>query len=210
MSKEAYTLSESEWPAEAIRDHFLHPRNIGDVELPAHSGCAASLSCGAAVRISLKVDQRQRISEVRFKATGCSVLVAAASILTEDVRGKTTGQAAARWQAGSGARGIISKFGSEAAGNEDCALLACEALLAGIKRFSDIVRDEWTGDEALVCTCFGVSEKTIENLVHRGCFQRVEEVTRACNAGAGCRSCWPLIQDILDQPNLAKPSNARP
>jgi NifU-like protein len=81
---------------------------------------------------------------------------------------------------------------------ENCPVLACQALLAAITEYSDSIRDEWTGDEALICTCFGVSERIIEQEVRSGSLATIEDVTRACNAGAGCRSCYPLIQDILD------------
>ena len=81
---------------------------------------------------------------------------------------------------------------------EHCSALACEALINAIAEYSDSIRDEWTGDEALICTCFGVSERVIEQEVRSRSLITIEEVTRACNAGAGCRSCYPLIQDILD------------
>ncbi len=83
----------------------------------------------------------------------------------------------------------------------DCAALACEALLTAISTYSDSVRDEWNGDEALICTCFGVSERTIELEIQEKHLRTIAEVTRACNAGAGCRSCNPLIEDILEEVN---------
>lgn len=198
--KEVLILAETKCSADSVGNHFLRPQNVGEVEEPAFVGCAASVKCGAVVRISLKVDQLQQITDIRFKAAGCSVLIAAASVLTQQVRGRTTGQAGATWhEAESGAKEIICTLGSGAAGKEDCVLLACQALLAAIKRFSNAVRDEWSGEEALICTCFGVSENTIERVARRDGIQTIEEVISACNAGAGCRSCWPLIQDILDQ-----------
>ena len=197
MLEVAEPLNDAKWPLETVvRDNFLRPRNTGTLEPPAHTACAASVTCGAAIRMSLKVDESNRITEIRYQAAGCSVLVAAASNLTEAVKGMTTGQAAASAR-------LLTWPGGVPAGREECVLLACNALLEGIKQFSDSVRDEWVGDEALICTCFGVSEKTIQRHVRLGGFERIEEVTKACNAGAGCRSCWPLIQDILDEPNYA-------
>jgi NifU-like protein len=83
----------------------------------------------------------------------------------------------------------------------DCAALACEALLSAIATYSDSVRDEWNGDEALVCTCFGVSERTIEREIQEKQLSTIADVTRECNAGAGCRSCYPLIEDIMEEVN---------
>jgi hypothetical protein len=43
-----------------------------------------------------------------------------------------------------------------------CVELACNALLDAIREYSNAARDDWAGDEALICTCFFVSERTIE------------------------------------------------
>lgn len=83
-------------------------------------------------------------------------------------------------------------------GREHCPKLACDALLAAIREYSDAAREDWAGEEALICTCFFVSERTIENEIATGALQTVAEVTRACNAGGGCGSCHQLIQEILD------------
>jgi bacterioferritin-associated ferredoxin len=48
------------------------------------------------------------------------------------------------------------------------------------------------------CVCFGVAEKRIEAVIRAQSLHTIEAVTNACNAGAGCRSCHPLIEDILE------------
>jgi NifU-like protein len=162
-------------------DHFFHPRNVGDADEPSFTGRAASLSCGALVRFSIQVDETHSISQARFRAAGCDVLVAAASILTERVTGLTTAEAAI--------------MGSEAT---SCVALARDALLDAIREYSNAARDDWAGDEALICTCFFVSERTIEREIQTRGLTSVAEVTRACNAGGGCGSCHQLIQDMLE------------
>lgn len=178
--------------SERLVEMFLSPKNIGDIAEPCFVGRSASFQCGAALRLSLRIDEAQRITQAKFKAAGCSSLVAAASLLTEAVTGKTSGEAASLAQQPAK---IANEIGSE---RTDCAALACDALVAAIREYSDSVRDEWEGDEALICTCFGVSERTIEHEVRSHSLANIEQVTRACNAGAGCRSCVPLIQDIID------------
>lgn len=177
------------------KEHFFNPRNVGAISDADAIGKAGSRSCGAAVRFSLRIDETQRISDAKFKAAGCSYLVACSSFLTEQVQGRTTGEAAS-W-AQSPERAISDQF-SPAAGQDHCAVLACDALTSAIRHYSDSVRDEWSGDEALICTCFGVSERAIEQQVQTGGLRTISEVTKACNAGAGCRSCYSLIGDILD------------
>src|SRR5215467_15248443 len=78
-----------------VADHFFNPRNVGDAGEPSFTGRAASLSCGAHVRFSIQVDEAHLILQARFRAAGCSVLVASASFLTEQITGMTTANAAA-------------------------------------------------------------------------------------------------------------------
>ena len=174
---------------------FFNPKNVGEARQPSFIGRSASFQCGATVRISLHIDDSQRILDAKFKAAGCSVLVASASLVTDQIVGKTTAEAAAL---GQNAGSIMQQLGPIEAGRISCPALAGEALVAAIQEYSDAIRDEWEGDEALICTCFGVSEKVIESEVRARSLESIEDVTRACNAGAGCRSCYSLIQDILD------------
>jgi len=190
-------------------NRFFNPANVGDAREPSFTGRSASLQCGASLRISLHIDEWQRIEEAKFRAAGCSVMVAAASLLTEQIKGKTTGEAAslACLEARDARRlntrnsGLLARPGDLATGRSECVALACDALVSAIREFSDSARDEWHGDEALICTCFGVSETTIEREIKAGSLTAIAEVTRACNAGAGCRSCYPLIEDILEEVN---------
>jgi len=172
-------------------DHFLNPRNVGDAGEPSFTGRAASLLCGAHVRFSLQVDETHLVSQARFRAVGCDVLVAAASLLTEQVTGLTTADAAA---VGHDAAKLREQLG---AANTQCVEMTCAALLDAIREYSNAARDDWAGDEALICTCFFVSERTIEREIQTRGLTTVAEVTRVCNAGGGCGSCHQLIQEIL-------------
>ena len=108
-------------------------------------------------------------------------------MLTERVTGLTTAEAAG--------------IGNEAA---SCATFARDALLDAIREYSSAARDDWAGDEALICTCFFVSERTIEREIKFLGLTTVAEVTRACNAGGGCGSCHQLIQEILATNDLPR------
>ncbi|HXM35697.1 MAG TPA: iron-sulfur cluster assembly scaffold protein [Pyrinomonadaceae bacterium] len=184
------------------KEHFLNPRNVGDVTGLSVIGRAGSFTCGAAVRVSLRIDETQRIADAGFRAAGCGFLVASASFLTEQIKGKTTGEAAALAQ--SPATAVRECLGDLPADRNHCAALACQAVIAAIKSYSDSARDEWSGDEALICTCFCVSERTIEDAIEQQKLRTIAEVTKACNAGAGCRSCYSLIEDILDDCHRSK------
>jgi NifU-like protein len=183
----------SYYPAR-INEHFLNPRNVGECDDADATGEAGSFTCGAVVRLSLKIDAAlQRITDAKFKATGCGYLIASASVLTETIKDLAIGRAATLHE-----HAIADWFGELPADKTHCAALCHEALHAALANYHNAAREEWTGDEALICTCFCVSEKTIERVIETGSLRTVEQVTRACNAGGGCRSCHPLIEDILE------------
>jgi len=179
-----------------INEHFFTPKNVGEINAATAVARAGSLTCGAALLLSLQIDKSQRITDAKFKSAGCSYLVAASSFLTEQVKGKTTAEAAALGQPPQ--ESFIKGLGEWPMDRTHCAAIACEALVSAIKQYSDSIRQDWEGDEALICTCFGVSERIIEREIQAGGLRTIAEVTKASNAGAGCRSCYSLIQDILD------------
>ena len=179
-----------------LRELFFEAKHVGEAREPNFVGRGASFECGAVVRVSLHLDDAQRIVEAKFKAAGCSVLVASASLLLEQVLGKSTAEAAVICQSPPQFR-ASELFGEKI----QCARLASEALIDAIRNYSDAARDEWEGDEALICTCFCVSERTIEREIQTRKLHTIAEVTAACSAGGGCRSCYPLIEDILSAVN---------
>jgi NifU-like protein len=181
-----------------INEHFLEPQNVGDLRgADAASAEAGSFTCGAVLRLSLKIDKETHsVAEAKFKAAGCGYLIASASVMTEIIKGLTTAEAARA--SGLLQEALLEYFGEPPVGRTHCALLCCEALRDAVAGYSQRVRDEWTGEEALICTCFGVSEGRIEQQIREKNLRTVREVTRACNAGGGCQSCHPLIEEILE------------
>ena len=111
-------------------------------------------------------------------------------MLTEQVTGLSTAAASAIE--------LANQFPGLVPSRAHCPGLAGEALLAAIRNYSDATRDDWAGDEALICTCFFVSERTIEREIETRGLTTVAEVTRTCNAGGGCGSCHQLIQELLE------------
>ena len=180
-----------------VTQHFFAPANVGEIDKPDGSSIVASASCGAVIRLSLSVDEAQRITAAKFKVAGCSYLVAACSVLSSALSGKTTGEAAALCQTPEDVTAMMAA--DWPTDKSDCLALACRGFVSAIRSYSDAARDEWSGDDALICTCFGVSERAIESAIQAGGLHTIAEVTKASNAGAGCRSCHPLIADLLEQ-----------
>jgi NifU-like protein len=180
-----------------LEQNFFSPANIGELDNPEGCSRVASVACGAVLTASLSVDETQRITAAKFKVAGCSYLVAACSVLSTALSGKTTGEAAALCQTPEEVTAMMTA--NWPADKTDCLALACRGFVSAIRSYSDAVRDEWSGDDALICTCFGVSEREIESAIQAGGLRTIAEVTHASNAGAGCQSCYPLIEEILDQ-----------
>jgi NifU-like protein len=186
---------ESEPEFEDLRGHFLRPHNVGEINEPDAVGEAGSFACGGMLRVSLRIDDQNRIADLKFRAIGCSFLVSGASLLTEIVKDKTVGEAAVLVES---AAQTGRPGGEIPPARTACITLCHDALLSAIQHFSDSKRAQWNGDDALICSCFGVSESTIEREIAARNLTTIAEVTSACRAGAGCRSCYSLIGDILE------------
>lgn len=175
-------------------EHFLSPQNVGKAGEPSFTGRTASFTCGAVAHLSIQIDESHNISEAKFRAAGCETLIGCLSILTDRVQSKLTSDAAL---AGLDVTSLMSEFEIEP-DRRHCVQLACDALVSAVQEYSNAARDEWNGDEALICTCFFVSEQTIEREIKEKGLTTIREVTAACNAGGGCGSCQQLILEILE------------
>jgi NifU-like protein len=92
----------------------------------------------------------------------------------------------------------VAELGEFPAGRGHCPEIGLEALRAALADYRKFRIEEFSGEKALICTCFGVSEEKIEGVISELGLETVEEVGDACNAGSGCGSCRMLIQEMLD------------
>jgi nitrogen fixation NifU-like protein len=76
-----------------VMDHFMHPRNVGEIENAAGVGTVGNAVCGDIMRMYLDIDETGVIRDARFKTFGCGAAVATSSMATELVRGKTIEEA---------------------------------------------------------------------------------------------------------------------
>lgn len=183
-----------------VREHFLHPGNVGEVtDETAAAGDTGSLVCGATLRFTARIDAAsQKITDAKFKAAGCGYAIAAASVLTELVKGESIYDTVRLSESNALVNAIAGQLDGVPPERAHCLALCCEALAIALDHYHAAAREEWNGEEALICTCFGVSEKSIEQAISTQNLCTIEQVTLACNAGGGCHSCHPLIEDILE------------
>ena len=181
-----------------VSEKFHSPENAGRIDSPDAVGTQATFVCGAVLRVMLKIDQHSgQITAAKFQTDGCGFLIASADILTKEITNRTLSELHGLDEKVTRKK-IEEKLEVFPPDRTHCLKLAIKTLQAA---FADLRRawlEEWSGEKALICSCFGVSEETIENLVAENSLQTVREVTERCRAGGGCGSCQPLIQEIID------------
>jgi nitrogen fixation NifU-like protein len=113
-----------------VMDHFTNPRNVGEIEDADGVGQIGNPVCGDVMRISIAVDNKDHIEDVKFKTFGCGAAVATSSMVTEMVMGKSLTEAA----------DISNKAVAEALGGlppnkMHCSNLAADALHLAIQDY---------------------------------------------------------------------------
>ena len=79
---------------EKVMDHFMNPRNVGEIQDADGVGTEGNPTCGDVMQIFIKVEN-DIIKEARFKTFGCGASIAVSSMITEMVKGKTIDEALA-------------------------------------------------------------------------------------------------------------------
>ena len=78
---------------EKVMDHFVHPRNMGEIKDANGVGMVGNAKCGDIMQMFLKVNDDGIIEDVGFKTFGCGAAVATSSMATELVKGKNIQEA---------------------------------------------------------------------------------------------------------------------
>ncbi len=115
--------------SQLVLDHFLNPRNVGEVKDADGVGEVGAAAFGDVMKISLKV-RGDRIAEARFQTFGCGTAIAASSVTTELITGRTLEEAKQFSN-----QEVIAALGGLPPEKVHCSMLAEEAVRAALKNY---------------------------------------------------------------------------
>jgi NifU-like protein len=177
---------------EKVKEFFLKPKNIGEIEHPDAVGDVGSIVCGDALKLTLKVDKEtNRIVDAKFQTFGCASAIASSSALTELIKGKTIDEAL---QVSN--QDIADFLGGLPQEKMHCSVMGREALEAAVADYRGIPK-EVEEEGKLVCKCFNVTEEKIRKVAIENHLTTVDEITDFTKAGGGCGECKGDIEAIL-------------
>lgn len=107
---------------EKVMDHFMNPRNVGEIENPSGIGTVGNAKCGDIMKVYLKIEN-DIIEDAKFKTFGCGAAVATSSVATEMVKGKTVEEALKITN-----QMVMDELGGLPPVKRHCSLLAEESL----------------------------------------------------------------------------------
>lgn len=116
---------------EILIDHFLHPRNVGEIENPDAVATVGDPTCGDFIRVYLKVEDG-KISAFKFLTQGCPGAISTSSIATELAIGKTLDEALKMTD-----NDVIEAAGGIPARKAHCSLLAIRGLHEAIAQYRE-------------------------------------------------------------------------
>jgi len=82
--------------SDKVLDHYENPRNVGSLDkndVHVGTGMVGAPACGDVMKLQIKVDDNNIITDAKFKTYGCGSAIASSSLLTEWVKGKTLDEA---------------------------------------------------------------------------------------------------------------------
>ena len=117
--------------SDIVMDHFMHPRNVGEIENPDGVGQVGNAKCGDIMKMYLKI-RDSVIQDVKFETFGCGSAIASSSMATEMIKGKTIDEALAVTN-----RQVVDALGGLPAHKLHCSVLAEESIKSAIKDYYD-------------------------------------------------------------------------
>lgn len=176
---------------DVVQDHFMNPRNVGEIENADGTGDVGSLACGDALKLTLKIDEGI-ITDAKFKTFGCASAIASSSALTEMIKGMPVSEAAKITN-----EDIANFLGGLPKEKMHCSVMGREALEAALADHRGLILPMAQGE--VVCECFGVTDLEVIRAINESHLRSVEEITNFTKAGGGCGKCEDKLRQLLHQ-----------
>ena len=176
-----------------VKEHFLHPKHTGVIERPDLDATVGSITGGDALRLMIRLDEDGRIADAKFQTFGCASAIASSDALIELIKGRTIEEAERLTN-----NDIADYLGGLPEAKMHCSVMGTEALQKAIALYRGRPF-EFEDEGAIVCRCFGVTDKLIEKVVREQNLHTVEQVTHFTKAGGGCQGCHPEIEAIIQK-----------
>ncbi|HZK58094.1 MAG TPA: Fe-S cluster assembly scaffold protein NifU [Clostridia bacterium] len=128
---------------EKVMDHFMNPRNVGEIEDAEAVGQVGNPSCGDIMKMYLKIDKNDVITDVKFKTFGCGSAIATSSMATEMIKGKTVREALQLTN-----KAVVEALDGLPPAKVHCSVLAERAVKAAIYNYAkerNLVYEELEG-----------------------------------------------------------------
>lgn len=116
--------------SEKVLDHFQNPRNVGKIEDADGVGEVGNAVCGDIMKIYLKVDENEIITDVKFNTFGCGSAIASSSMATEMIKGKSIQDAMKLSN-----QAVVEALDGLPAHKVHCSVLAEEAVQAAVEDY---------------------------------------------------------------------------
>ena len=114
-----------------VMDHFMHPRNVGEIPNADGVGEVGNAKCGDIMKMYLKINDNV-IEDVKFETFGCGSAIASSSMATELIKGKTIDEALAVTN-----KQVVDALGGLPAHKLHCSVLAEESIKSAVKDYYD-------------------------------------------------------------------------
>jgi nitrogen fixation NifU-like protein len=114
---------------ETVIEHFMHPRNVGELENPDGEAVVGDPTCGDQMKVSIRVDNGI-ISDIKFKSFGCPGAISTSSMVTELAKGKSTVEALMITD-----DDVVLALGGIPAHKKHCSLLGVQAVQQAIQDY---------------------------------------------------------------------------
>ena len=197
--------------SEKVMDHFMNPRNMGEIEDPSGVGTVGNAKCGDIMRMYLDIDENQIVREAKFKTFGCGAAVATSSMATELVKGKSVREALEVTN-----KAVMEALDGLPPVKIHCSLLAEQAIHAALWDYATknnissvaAVADEMASSDCFVCEAdlfLPRPDVLCRELAHSGYFGRMvagrsddwvfdtDAAGRITRVGKGGTDCFNMV-----------------